>query len=228
MKCKHCGEKIAEDSKYCEFCGKNIKVIVNPWKVISIVVAVVGAIWIICLYWQNHEDVETKEWQIETLQNDKNFLEMKMEEQNTFINIISNPAQIYVMRSYGTSQINFCNGIILDPGGTDDYSNDCDCYLEVVPDISHGYGIKLQGPFHTEKGFDYIDIYERTTNEGDTTHLAHYTGDGDCDVTSTNGDLLIHFHSDASIVRSGFIFSVSCVPIENYDTLKENCKKAKF
>ena len=218
MKCKYCGEKIAEDSKYCEFCGKNIKVIVNPWKVFPIVVAVVGAIWIICLYWQNHEEIEFKEKQIKNIQNDKNLLEMKMAEQDTFINMISKPAQFYVMRSYGRSQINFCNGVILDPGGTDDYSNDCDCYLEVAPDTKgygiKGYSVKIQGPFDIENGCDYIDVYEGTTIK-DSTLLAHYTGNGYCDVNSLTGKLLIHFHSDASVVRTGFIFSVSCVPIEN-------------
>lgn len=216
MKCSKCGKNIADDSHYCEYCGKSLKISMNPWIVISIIIAIVSAIWIFCLYRQNQEDqeeIKTKVVEIENIQNDKTLLEKKVEDQNTYINMISEPAQIYVMRSHGRSEIHFCNGVILDPGGTDYYSNDCDSYLVISPDISPGYDIKIQGPFEIENCCDYIDVYDGTSTDGEL--LKRCKGNGKCDVTSSTGNLFIHFHSDGSVVQSGFVFTVSCVPVEN-------------
>ena len=43
MKCKHCGEEIADDSKFCEFCGKEVKRRGLPWwAILLIVIGVLG------------------------------------------------------------------------------------------------------------------------------------------------------------------------------------------
>lgn len=213
MKCPNCSTEIANNSVFCEHCGKKIKTTFNPWIVISIFLAIVGVIGVISLYLQNHEEIEAKEKQIENIQDEKNILEMKVEEQNTFINMVFKPAQIHVMKFHGKSEIHFCNGVIMDPGGTDYYSNDCDSYLVVAPDISSGYSIKIQGPFEIEKCCDYVDIYEGSSMDGE--RIMRCEGNGECNLISSTGKLFIHFHSDYSETRSGFTFSVSCVPVES-------------
>ena len=41
MKCKHCGEEIANDSNFCEFCGKKVKKKMPVWAVLLIVLGCV-------------------------------------------------------------------------------------------------------------------------------------------------------------------------------------------
>ena len=45
MKCKHCGEEIANDSRFCEFCGTKIKKRGLPWWAILLIV--IGAVFTI-------------------------------------------------------------------------------------------------------------------------------------------------------------------------------------
>lgn len=118
--------------------------------------------------------------------------------------------EIYTMPSNGTNTITACSGTVLDPGGTGNYSNNCNGYLIINPAIP-GCKVRLTGSYYTEGSYqvyDYFRVYNGTTTSG--TELGYFYGSGTCDVTSTSGPLLIYFHSDGSVQYSGFELNVSC------------------
>ena len=117
-------------------------------------------------------------------------------------------AQVYTMPSSGTHSITTCSGVVRDPGGTGNYPNSCNSYLVINPAVS-GNKVRLTGTYNTESGYDYIRVYDGTTTSG--TLLGEFQGSGTCDVFSLSGPLLIYFHSDGSVQRSGFEFDISCV-----------------
>ena len=50
MKCKHCGEEIDNDSKFCEFCGAKVKKRMPWWGILLIVLGVAGGSFLIGQY----------------------------------------------------------------------------------------------------------------------------------------------------------------------------------
>lgn len=224
MKCSNCNTEVNDESKFCVHCGKKLKQVVNPWMVCSILLVVISSVGILFLRSSNHRvkldgenEVNALESQIQSLEYQiDNILFIKdsllslmadMEEKNSFLNSKSKPARLYVMHPRGDSRITFCNGVILDPGGTSDYPNNCDSYLVVEPVIGMACGVRIQGIYNTES-YDYIEFYEGSTTSGKC--LARYAGNGECDVISHSGVCLIHFHTDATVVKSGFTLSVTC------------------
>lgn len=218
MKCKHCGGTILDKSNFCEHCGKKVKFIVNSWLVGFIICISLCLILIVTLFLSKKTNtslkkpIDDKDTQINHIEDSLMILHSQIHELDRnimFLNAISKPSQIHVMTSFGTSEINFCNGIILDPGGTMDYPNNCDSYVVVAPNINSEFKIQIQGKYDIESCCDYLEFYDGTTING--TFLARYVGSGECNVTSFSGKLLIHFHSDASVVKSGYMLSITCV-----------------
>ena len=239
MKCSNCNAEVNDESNFCAHCGKKLKQVVNPWMVCSILLVVISSIGVMFLRLSNHKvktdgenEVNAKDCQIQRLecQNDSilyikdslSSVMVDLEEKNSFLNSKSKPARLYVMPFRGNSRITFCNGVILDPGGTRDYPNNCDSYLVVEPKMGMDCGVRIQGGYNTES-CDYIDFYERSEAVGE--RLARYSGVGECDVISRSGVCLIHFHTDATVVRSGFTLSVTCVPPEKTTNIPEYMDK---
>lgn len=51
MKCKHCGAEIANDSRFCEFCGKKMKKKMPVWAVLLIVLGGVINLIVVVAFW---------------------------------------------------------------------------------------------------------------------------------------------------------------------------------
>ncbi|MBO4645120.1 MAG: gliding motility-associated C-terminal domain-containing protein [Bacteroidales bacterium] len=115
--------------------------------------------------------------------------------------------QTYQIPTSGTTNVTGCSGIVQDPGGSGDYSNSCNGYLVITSDQT-GCMPHISGSYNTESSFDYLYVYDGTTTSG--TQLAYCTGTGTVDVTSTTGSLMLYFHSDGSVVRSGFDLNLTC------------------
>ncbi len=115
--------------------------------------------------------------------------------------------QSYTMPSSGSQTITACSGVLLDPGGTEDYPSSCESYIIIQPSVP-GCKVKLTGTYHTESSYDQIRVYNGTTTAG--TQLGNFSGTGTCNVTSTSGPLLVRFTSDFSVQNDGFQFNISC------------------
>lgn len=215
MRCPNCGSANEDNANYCERCGKQLKKTINSWKVLFFLLAIISVICAIILYVIIKDKESTFEWLNSNLEEKTSTLEQK----NIFLTMISEPAQLHVMSSNGNTTVRFRNGIILDPGGTNDYYDYCDSYVLVSPDMpEYEHGVRIQGYYNTEGGYDYFDVYEGSTTDGE--HLGRFSGSGECDVFSRSGELLIHFYSDYSNTRSGFSLSVSCVPLDYEDVVE--------
>jgi hypothetical protein len=63
--------------------------------------------------------------------------------------------------------------------------------------------------FNTEANFDYVRVYDGSTNEA--TRLANYNGDIDPDpVRGSSSTLLVEFTTDGSVTRPGFMATFDC------------------
>lgn len=86
-------------------------------------------------------------------------------------------------------------------GPDKDYSNNIDDYL-IIKGID-GYSINLSGTLNTENGYDYLYIYK--TQENKDTEIERFSGDGkSVNISCNSSDIKMYFHSDGSVVRSGF------------------------
>ncbi|MBQ3739993.1 MAG: fibronectin type III domain-containing protein [Bacteroidales bacterium] len=118
----------------------------------------------------------------------------------------------YCMNTSGTATVTMCGGHIYDNGGPDnDYSDDCNSTLVVMPDAP-GMVVQLQGTYAVESGYDYLRIYDGADVSG--TLLFESTSQSGVVplVESTTGPLTIYFESDVMISYDGFDLAVSCVP----------------
>ena len=115
----------------------------------------------------------------------------------------------YLMSTTGSASITTCDMAIYDNGGPNgDYSNNCDATLTINP-ATPGAVIVLTGTSSTESCCDYLRVYDGTSTSG--TMLAEYKGDNlTVNCTSTSGPLTLHFHSDGSVLRSGFALTATC------------------
>jgi len=218
MRCPNCGSANEDNVNYCERCGKQLKKTINSWKVCFYLLATLSVVGIVimCIIIKGRND------HVDWLLYDNDNLERRIStlgDNNDFLKRVSEPAQIHVMSSNSTTTVNFCNGVVLDPGGTNNYYDYCDSYVLVSPDMpEYKHGVRIQGYYNTESGCDFFDVYEGATIDGE--HLGRFSGSGECDVFSRSGELLIHFYSDYSNTRSGFSLSVSCVPLDYEDVVE--------
>ena len=133
-------------------------------------------------------------------------------------------AQIFVMQNAQTIEIDACenpSGIIYDDGGpTADYANNFDGYIIIR--ASAGLTINLSGTYFTESCCDRLTI-----QDGTTTLVDEVGGSDSVNVSSTTGQIIIRFHTDGSVVSSGFELSwnvtgisAACAnPVSELDTL---------
>ena len=115
----------------------------------------------------------------------------------------------YIMATSGSASITTCDQAIYDNGGPNgDYSNSCDATLTINP-ATPGAVIVLTGTSSTESCCDYLRVYDGTSTSG--TMLAEYKGSNlTVNCTSTSGPLTLHFHSDGSVIYSGFALTATC------------------
>ena len=119
----------------------------------------------------------------------------------------------YLMPTNGTTNITTCSLVLYDDGGANgEYSNNCDAYLVINPDVA-GNMVSIHGTSSTESCCDYLRIYDGEGNVG--TMLGEYKGENLTvpDLTSTTGPLTVYFHSDGSVIKSGFQLIVTCISI---------------
>ena len=95
------------------------------------------------------------------------------------------------------------SGTIYDDGGPlGDYSNNFDGY--VLIQATAGMTITVTGTYATEGCCDKLTI-----EDGTTTLVDEVGGTGSVNVSTTTGQLLIRFHSDGSVLNSGFVLAWS-------------------
>ena len=109
-----------------------------------------------------------------------------------------------------TIEVNTCLhpfGYLLDDGGqTDDYSNNFDGY--VILSAPLGVTITVSGSYYTESCCDYLKCYDGYGSVSSVL-LGDFRGNGTMMVSSSSGYLTLHFHTDFSVVHSGFELSYS-------------------
>ena len=112
----------------------------------------------------------------------------------------------------GTSTVYMCGGVIYDDGGSDGtYSMNCNSTLYVYPSDSTKV-LVVSGVSYTESTFDYLRIYDGIGTTG-TTIFDDYGVSATQTFgpyTSSDGPITITFHSDGSVVYSGFTINVTC------------------
>ena len=105
------------------------------------------------------------------------------------------------MLAHDTIVLDACtlgSGTIYDNGGPlSDYANGFDG--AVLIQASAGLTITLSGSYQTESCCDWLTIHD-----DQTTYYNQAGGTGTVSVSTTRGQLLVSFHSDGSVVSSGF------------------------
>ena len=115
----------------------------------------------------------------------------------------------------GSASVTACGLVIYDDGGSNgNYSNNCHYTLTVYPSDPDSV-VSVSGTFAGEGTADYLSVYDGTSTSG--TLLQKITSGTSGTVinfgplTSESGPITLLFHSDVSIVYSGFEAIVSCV-----------------
>ena len=121
----------------------------------------------------------------------------------------------------GSSTITGCDFTVTDDGGaTGNYSNYCNYTLTIYPDDPSNL-VSISGTFAGEGSTDYLSVYEGTSATDANLIMKIYSsmngGSSGSTVnfgplTSDAGPITLLFHSDGSVVYSGFVAAVTCVP----------------
>ena len=125
-------------------------------------------------------------------------------------------AGTYNMLVSGWDTLRTCDMVIYDDGGDNgDYSQHCNSYLVIYPDVP-GKLARVSGTIQAESDWDYLIIYDGVSDETDDELLNTEQEDVDLpftisSITSTTGPLTIYFYSDDSNQNPGFELTVSCV-----------------
>ncbi len=122
----------------------------------------------------------------------------------------------YTMGTTGTDTVTACDFIVTDDGGLNgSYSNNCHYTLVIYPGEPDSV-VSVSGTFVGEGSADYLSVYSGT--EAIEANLLRKIVSGTSGnvinfgpLTSTSGPLTLLFHSDVSIIYSGFAVNVSCV-----------------
>lgn len=121
------------------------------------------------------------------------------------------PAGAIVMATSGSTSA--CSGTFYDGGGLGDYSNSDTRVFTICPSTA-GAKLKLVFSAFQTESIDYLEIFDG--NSVAAPSLGTYSGStspGTVQATpsNTSGCLTFRFTSDASIVYSGWIATISCV-----------------
>jgi len=129
------------------------------------------------------------------------------------ISIVKLGAQTNYTMSNGT--ITSCSGVLLDPGGTGNYSSNLDI-TQTICSGTPGSQIEIDfGVLDLEEGtysgtpYDWIVVYEGVDNTGGV-RLAQSSSGDPIKISSSTGCLTIVFHSDGGTNNSGFSAPFSC------------------
>ena len=112
----------------------------------------------------------------------------------------------------GTTSISACDVVIYDDGGaTGDYSNNCSSTMTINPETPQSL-VAIQGTLSTESCCDYLRIYDGPNTSG--TLLGEFRGENQTipQLVSSTGPITLQFHSDGSVLKSGFALTVTCIP----------------
>ena len=103
---------------------------------------------------------------------------------------------------------------VYDNGGVEDrYSNNSDGYLLITAPV--GYALQLTGTVQTETTYDYLTVYDGTTNEAAVLREKIWSTPSSGNLTdigviaSTGRSLLLYFHSDNSSNGEGLNLDVT-------------------
>ena len=134
---------------------------------------------------------------------------------------VMNPAvgypYTYVMGISGSDTLTSCGIFISDNGGPNgDYANSCNYTLVVFPSETDSV-VSISGTFDGESTLDYLSVYNGVGTDDNNLLQKVISGATGNVVTfgplnSTTGPLTLLFHSDGSVVYSGFVAAVTCVP----------------
>jgi len=102
----------------------------------------------------------------------------------------------------GTTTLTASTGTFSDGSGSNNYSNNSDCYWSITPTGASSVKLTFTS-FQTESGNDKIYIYDGTTVNDPL--LATYSGTSiPASVTANSGKMLVRFTSNASTTKAGW------------------------
>ena len=116
----------------------------------------------------------------------------------------------YIFGVTGSDTLTTCGVLLYDDGGANgNYSSNCNFTLVLYPENPDAM-MSVIGTLTTESiSYDYLTIYDGV---GTATQLAKIGGSSQTvNVMSQSGPLTLVFHSDGSVVYSGFEITASCV-----------------
>jgi hypothetical protein len=116
----------------------------------------------------------------------------------------------YTFGVTGSDTLTTCGVILYDDGGANgDYSNSSDFTLVIYPENPSAV-LAILGTSSTESCCDYLRVYDGVGTSGQ--QLAEYKGENlTVNAMSQSGPLTLVFHSDGSVIKSGFAINVVCV-----------------
>ena len=121
---------------------------------------------------------------------------------------------MYTVNIVGNRTVTITDAYIYDDGGKfENYSNNCNGYLVVMPN-NPNMGIQIYGKFLGERDFDVLEIYDGEGIEG--TMLARFSSNDELEIpviTSTTGPMTIRFFSDSSVNFDGFEIRATTVDV---------------
>jgi len=114
------------------------------------------------------------------------------------------------MKSSGTQELDLsdCSEITIEHlydngGATGQYTNSFNGYLRLT--AAEGCTWKITGTGETESGCDYLYFYDGATNSASPIGGSYISGViSNLNLQSTSNVILIYFHTDGSVLRSGF------------------------
>ncbi|MFN8395334.1 MAG: PKD domain-containing protein [Bacteroidia bacterium] len=141
--------------------------------------------------------------------------------QNNYIVVDTNLACTVTLPTSGNTTLSYCVGNVLDPGGPNDYMDNCNTVVTIQPPLAD-YIVLTFNSFAIEDGWDFLNIYDGPTTASPL--IGSYTGitlPGGGTVSSTTGAVTLEFTSDVSVTMSGFdidfeCFTVTTPPVANF------------
>jgi len=118
----------------------------------------------------------------------------------------------YIMPQLSSGDIyTTCSGILLDPGGFNNYGSNLNTVVSIAPPDAVGLIFKFT-EFDTESEFDMLEIFEGTTVNGKK--IGAFSGSnlpGNGLLVSVTGAVTLRFTTDALDNRSGFMCEWKCI-----------------